>query len=151
MSLEEKINNEIKIAMKSQDKVLLESLRAVKAAILLAKTEKSGQNELTEDQELKLLQRLVKQRAESAEIYKSQGRMDLYEREINEKSIIEKFLPQMMSVEQLVDELKKIIAQLGAKTPADMGKVMGMATKALAGKADNKLIAEKVKELLANG
>jgi uncharacterized protein YqeY len=151
MSLEEKINYEIKIAMKSQDKVLLESLRAVKAAILLAKTEKSGQNELTEDQELKLLQRLVKQRAESAEIYKSQGRMDLYEREINEKSIIEKFLPQMMSVEQLVDELKKIIAQLGAKTPADMGKVMGMATKALAGKADNKLIAEKVKELLANG
>lgn len=149
MSLEEKINNDIKAAMLAKEKVRLEALRAVKSAILLAKTEKGHSENLTTDTELKLLQKQVKQRKESAEIYKQQNRPELAEKEIAEAFVIEEYLPQMMSDEELTAELKKIIEQVGAKAPSDMGKVMGVATKALAGKADGRAISEKVKSLLA--
>lgn len=148
MSLETTINDKIKEAMKAKDKDSLEALRAVKSAILLAKTEKGGSDQLSEDSEMKLLQKLVKQRKDSAEIYKSQNRTDLYEKEIQEMKIISQFLPAQMSEEELEEVLKKIIQELGASSPSDMGKVMGVATKQLAGKADGKIIAQKVKRLL---
>ena len=149
MSLEEKINNDIKAAMLAKEKVRLEALRAVKSAILLAKTEKGHSENLTTDTELKLLQKQVKQRKDSAEIYKQQNRPELAEKELAEALVIEEFLPKMMSDEELTAELKKIIEQVGAKVPSDMGKVMGVATKALAGKADGRAISEKVKSMLA--
>jgi len=149
MSLEEKINNDIKAAMLAKEKVRLEALRAVKSAILLAKTEKGHSENLTTDTELKLLQKQVKQRKESAEIYMQQNRPELAEKELAEALVIEEFLPKMMSDEELTAELKKIIEQVGAKVPSDMGKVMGVATKALAGKADGRAISEKVKSMLA--
>jgi hypothetical protein len=150
MTLEEKINQDIKAAMLAKDKVRLEALRAVKSAILLAKTEKGGGDALTPEAELKLLQKQVKQRKESAEIYTQQNRPELAEKELAEASAIEEYLPKMLSDEELTAELKKIIDQVGAKAPSDMGKVMGIASKALAGKADGKAISEKVKQLLAN-
>ena len=150
MSLEEKINNDIKAAMLAKEKVRLEALRAVKSAILLAKTEKGHTETLTADTEMKLLQKQVKQRKESADIYKQQNRPELAEKELAEAAVIEEYLPKMLSEEELVAELKKIIEQVGAKAPSDMGKVMGVASKALAGKADGRLISEKVKALLAN-
>ncbi|MFC2138988.1 GatB/YqeY domain-containing protein [Bacteroidota bacterium] len=149
MSLETTINEEIKNAMRAKDKVTLEALRAVKSAILLAKTEKGGSDKLSGDVEMKLLQKLVKQRKDSAEIYKEQGRNELYQKEVDEIKVIEKFLPEQMSEEELIEVLKSIIAQTGASSPAEMGKVMGIATKQLAGKADGKAIAVKVKELLS--
>ena len=149
MSLEEKINNDIKAAMMAKEKVRLEALRAIKSAILLAKTEKGHTETLSSDTELKLLQKQVKQRKESADIYKQQNRPELAEKELAESAIIEEYLPKMLSEEELVAELKKIIDQVGAKAPSDMGKVMGVATKALAGKADGRMISEKVKALLA--
>jgi len=148
MSLEEKVNNRIKEAMKAKDKVVLESLRAIKAAILLAKTEKGGSDALTEDAEMKLLQKLVKQRKESAEIYKSQGREDLYQNEWKEKEVIEQFLPKQLSEEDIKEVLKGVIAEVGAAAPSDLGRVMGVATKKLAGKADGKVIAQLVKGML---
>lgn len=150
MSLEEKINNDIKAAMLAKEKVRLEALRAVKSAILLAKTEKGHAENLSADVELKLLQKQVKQRKESAEIYQQQNRPELAEKELAEATVIEEYLPKMMSDEELTAELKKIIEQVGAKAPSDMGKVMGVATKALAGKADGKAISEKVKAILAS-
>jgi len=150
MSLEEKINNDIKAAMLAKEKVRLEALRAVKSAILLAKTEKGHAENLSADAELKLLQKQVKQRKESAEIYQQQNRPELAEKELAEATVIEEYLPKMMSDEELTAELKKIIEQVGAKAPSDMGKVMGVATKALAGKADGKAISEKVKAILAS-
>ena len=150
MSLEEKINNDIKAAMLAKEKVRLEALRAVKSAILLAKTEKGHAENLSADVELKLLQKQVKQRKESAEIYQQQNRPELAEKELAEAKVIEEYLPKMMSDEELTAELKKIIEQVGAKAPSDMGKVMGVATKALAGKADGKAISEKVKAILAS-
>ncbi len=149
MSLEEKINNDIKAAMMAKEKVRLEALRAIKSVILLAKTEKGHAETLAEDTEMKILQKQVKQRKESAEIYKQQNRPELAEKELAEAAVIEEYLPKMLSDAELTVELKKIIEQVGAKAPSDMGKVMGVASKALAGKADGKAISEKVKSLLA--
>ncbi len=148
MSLEEKINNGIKAAMMAKEKVRLEALRAVKSAILIAKTEKGHTETISAEAEMKLLQKQVKQRKESAEIYQQQNRPELAEKELAEAKVIEEFLPKMLSDAELTVELKKIIEQVGAKAPSDMGKVMGVASKALAGKADGKAISEKVKALL---
>jgi len=149
MSLEEKISNDIKAAMFAKDKIRLEALRAVKSIILLAKTEKGHTDVLSADAEMKILQKQVKQRKESAEIYQQQNRPELAEKELAEAAVIEEYLPKMISDEELTVEIKKIIEQVGAKAPSDMGKVMGVASKALAGKADGKAISEKVKVLLA--
>lgn len=151
MSLEERINNDIKSAMLAKDKVRLEALRAVKSAILLAKTEKGGGEGLTPDAEAKMLQKQVKQRKESAEIYTQQNRPELAEKELAEAAVIEEYLPKMLSDDELTAEVKKIIAQVGATSPSEMGKVMGIASKALAGKAEGKAIAEKVKTILTGG
>jgi len=149
MSLFDKVNADIKTAMLAKEKDKLEAVRAVKAAFLLARTEKGAAVELTDDAEIKIIQRLVKQRKESAEIYKQQNRDDLYQKEIFEASVIEMYLPKQMDDAELTTEIKQIIAQVGASSPADMGKVMGVASKQLAGKADGKGIADKVKELLS--
>lgn len=147
MNLENKIMEGIKEAMKSKDKVALESLRAVKSAILLEKTS-SANAELDDAAEMKLLQKLVKQRKESAAIYTEQSRPDLAEAELAQAAVIERYLPEQMSPEKLEEEIAKIIAQTGASSPADMGKVMGIASKALSGQAEGKAIADTVKRLL---
>jgi uncharacterized protein YqeY len=147
MNLFDKISEDLKSAMLARQKDRLEPLRAIKTAFLLAKTE-SGSHELSPDQELKIIQKLVKQRKESAEIFKSQNRMDLYQKEIDEAVIIEEYLPKQMSEAELVPVLRDIIQRLGATSLKEMGKVMGTVSKELAGKADNKMIADKVKELL---
>jgi len=147
MNLFDKISDDLKAAMLARQKDRLESLRAIKTALLLAKTE-SGSHELMPDQELKILQKLVKQRRESAEIYKTQNRPELYDTEIKEAAIIEAYLPKQMSEAELIPVLKEIISRVGATGPGDMGKVMGMASKELSGKADGKMIADKVKALL---
>lgn len=149
MSLFDKISEDLKSAMLARQKDRLESLRAIKTALLLAKTE-SGTHDLSTDQEMKILQKMVKQRRESAEIYKTQNREELYQNEIHEAAIIEEYLPKQMSEDELVVVLKGIIQRVGATSPKDMGKVMGTASKELAGKADGKMIADKVKELLAS-
>jgi uncharacterized protein len=148
MSLTEKIASDLIAAMKAKDKVVLEAIRAAKTAFTLARTEKSGDTILTNDEELKIIHKLVKQRRESAEIYKEQKRMDLYEKEVTEADVLEKYLPAKMTEEELTRVLKEIITRLGAKSPADMGKVMGVATKELTGKADGKEISARVRELL---
>ena len=135
--------------MKAKDTVALESLRAIKSAILLAKTEAGAAEELSEADELKLLQKLVKQRKDSAALYTQQGRNDLAEPELAQMAVIEKFLPAQLSEAEVETALRGIINQVGATTPKDMGKVMGVATKQLAGKADGKLISEIVKRLLS--
>ncbi|MBN2610720.1 MAG: GatB/YqeY domain-containing protein [Bacteroidales bacterium] len=150
MSLFDKINDDLKSAMKAQEKDKLEAIRAVKTAFLIAKSDKGASSVLSDDEELKIIQKLVKQRKESADIYKSQNRDDLYQKEIFEAEVISAYLPKQMDEGELVTALKEIIARTGAKTPQDMGKVMGVATKELAGKADGKMIASKVKELLGN-
>src|SRR5512133_3707840 len=147
MSLFEKISEDLKAAMMARQKDRLESLRAIKTALLLAKTE-SGSHEISSGDEMKILQKLVKQRRESAEIFKTQNRPELYENEIKEAAIIEEYLPRQMSEAELVPLLRDIIQKVGATSPKDIGKVMGAATKELAGKADGKMIADKVKELL---
>jgi uncharacterized protein YqeY len=148
MSLTEKISSDLITAMKAKDKIVLEAIRAAKTAFTLARTEKSGDSVLSAEDELKIIQKLVKQRRESASIYKEQNRQDLYEKEIAEAEVLEKYLPAKMSDEELLKIIKGIIARVGAKSPADMGKVMGIASKELAGKADGKEIAAKVKQLL---
>ena len=148
MSLTEKISSDLIAAMKAKDKVVLEAIRAAKTAFTLARTEKSGDTVLSAEEELKIIQKLVKQRRESATIYKEQNRPDLYEKEITEAEVLEKYLPAKMSDEALLSIIKEIISRVGAKSPADMGKVMGVATKELAGKADGKEISAKVKLLL---
>ena len=148
MSLEQKVMAALKTAMLAKDEAALRSLRAIKAAILLSKTSEGGSGELNEEDEIKLLQKLVKQRKDSLEIYQKQSRADLAKKEEEEIAIIEKFLPDQMSAEELRTEVKKIIAEVGAVSPADMGKVMGIATKKLAGKANGKTISTTVKELL---
>jgi len=148
MSLEQKIMTELKAAMLAKDEAALRSLRAVKAAILLAKTSEGGGGELEEEDEIKLLQKLVKSRKDSLEIYQQQNRADLAKKEEEEIAVIEKFLPKQLSPEEIKTILAAIIAETGASSPADMGKVMGMATKQLAGKADGKTISALVKELL---
>ena len=135
--------------MLAKDEKSLRSLRAIKAAILLAKTSEGASGELKEDDEIKLLQKLVKQRKDSLEIYQQQNRADLAQKEQEEIEVIEKFLPKQLSAEELKAEVSKIIASVGASSPADMGKVMGAATKQLAGKADGKTISALVKELLS--
>lgn len=143
---------ELKTAMLAKDEKALRSLRAIKAAILLAKTSEGApmnRGELKEDDEIKLLQKLVKQRKDSLEIYEQQNRADLAQKEKEEIEIIEKFLPKQLSVDELRSEVAAIISEVGASSPADMGKVMGAATKKLAGKADGKTISALVKELLS--
>jgi uncharacterized protein YqeY len=149
MSLEQKIMTELKAAMLAKDEASLRSLRAVKAAILLAKTAEGGNGELKDEDEIKLLQKLVKSRKDSLEIFQQQNRADLAKKEEEEIAVIEKFLPKQMSPEEIKAELLKIISSIGASSPADMGKMMGAATKQLAGKADGKTISALVKELLA--
>ena len=149
MSLEQKIMTDLKTAMLAKDEKGLRSLRAIKAAILLAKTSEGSNGELKEEDETKLLQKLVKQRKDSLEIYQQQNRADLAQKEMEEIEVIEKFLPKQLSAEELKLEITTIITEVGASTPADMGKVMGAATKKLAGKADGKTISALVKELLA--
>ncbi len=148
MSLVEKISADLITAMKAKDKIALEAIRAAKTAFTLARSEKGADSVLTAEEEIKIIQKLVKQRRESAFIYKEQNRPDLYEKEVVEADVLEKYLPAKMSEEELVKIIKSIIERIGAKTPADMGKVMGAATKELAGKADGKDISAKVKELL---
>ncbi len=149
MSLEQKIMAELKTAMLAKDEKTVRSLRAIKAAIILAKTSEGAGGEITEDAELKLLQKLVKQRKDSLEIFQQQNRADLAQKEQEEIEVIEKFLPKQMDSETLKAAVAKIIADTGAASPADMGKVMGVATKQLAGQADGKAISAVVKELLA--
>lgn len=148
MSLTEKIAADLISAMKSKETVALEALRAAKTAFLLAKSEKGPDAVLTDEEELKIIQRLVKQRRESAEIYREQNRPDLYEREVAEADVLEKYLPAKMSDEELTTAVRAIIERTGAKSLAEMGKVMGIAVKELAGKADGKDISAKVKQLL---
>ena len=149
MNLEQKIMSELKTAMLAKDEKALRSLRAIKAAILLAKTSEGAGGELKEDDEIKLLQKLVKQRKDSLEIYQQQNRTDLAQKEQEEIEIIEKFLPKQLSADELRAEVDVIITEVGASSPADMGKVMGAATKKLAGKADGKTISALVKEILS--
>ena len=149
MSLEQKIMGDLKTAMLAKDEKALRSLRAIKAAILLAKTSEGAGGELKEDDEIKMLQKLVKQRKDSLEIYEQQNRIDLAQKEKEEIEIIEKFLPKQLSADELRSEVAAIISEVGASSPADMGKVMGAATKKLAGKADGKTISALVKELLS--
>lgn len=150
MSLFDQINEDIKKAMLNREpKDRLEALRAIKAAFLLAKTEKANAD-LTSDVELKILNKLVKQRRESADIYKQQDRIDLYDKEVAEAKVIEAYLPAQMSAEEIESVVKSVIEKMGAKAPSDMGKVMGAANKELAGKADGKVISEIVKKLLAS-
>jgi len=148
MNLEQKIMAELKTAMLAKDEKALRSLRAVKAAILLAKTAEGGSGELKEEEEIKLLQKLVKQRKDSLDIFVQQNRPDLAQKEQEELDVIEKFLPKQMSADELREALSAIITQTGAQSPADLGKVMGVATKQLAGKADGKAISTMVKEML---
>jgi uncharacterized protein YqeY len=148
MSLTEKISADLISAMKSKDKIALEAIRAAKTAFTLAKSDKGADSVLTADEELKIIQKLVKQRRESAAIYKDNNRSDLYEKEVAEADVLEKYLPAKMSEEELTAILKGIIERAGAKSPADMGKVMGAAIKELAGKADGKEISAIVKQLL---
>ncbi len=147
MRLEDKIKEDLKAAMKAKDKQALRGIRAIKAAILLAKTD-GTKGELDEEKEIKLLQKLVKQRRDSIEIYEKEGREELAETEKEEIEIIEKYLPEQLSEEELKAEVKKIIEETAASSMKDMGKVMGQATKKLQGKADGKAISAAVKELL---
>ncbi|MBU8883707.1 glutamyl-tRNA amidotransferase [Flavobacteriaceae bacterium JJC] len=148
MSLENTISEAIKTAMREKDKVALDALRAVKAQILLLKTEAKGA-EVSADQEIAILQRMIKQRKDSHEQFTAQNRNDLAEVETAQMKVIEKFLPQQLSSEELETEMKKIIAETGAQSAKDLGKVMGIAGKTLAGKSDGKSISEMAKKLLS--
>jgi uncharacterized protein YqeY len=150
MALQATIDQEIKKAMLGKDNVSLRGLRAIKAALLLANTEKGASEALSEEAEVKVLQKLAKQRKESAEIYKTQNREDLYQIEMEELEVIERFLPQQMDEAALTQALQDIITASGASSPKDMGKVMGLASQQLAGKADGKLISTIVRQLLSN-
>ena len=146
MPLEDKINADLKAAMLAKDEASLRALRAIKQVILLAKT--SGGGAIAEEEELKMLQKLVKQRKESVDIFKQQSREDLAKGELEEIAVIEKYLPKQLGEEEIKTELQKIITQSGATSVADLGKVMGMASKHFAGKADNKIVSQLVKQLL---
>lgn len=148
MALQDTIDQAIKSAMLAKDNARLRGLRAIKAAILLAKTEKGPTEPLSEDVEIKVLQKLAKQRKESAEIYQQQNRDDLYQIEMEELAVIESFLPKQLSREEIEILVKQIIAETGASSPKDMGKVMGLANQQLAGKADGKTISEIARALL---
>ncbi len=148
MSLEEKINADLKTAMKEKNQVALRGIRAVKNALLLAKTDGTG-NEVTEEMEIKMVQKLIKQRKESLDIYKKQNREDLAVVEQEEIEILEKYLPTQLSAEEISPIIEEIIGKTGAEGMKDMGKVMGMASKQLAGQADGKTISNIVKKLLS--
>ena len=148
MELEKRIQTDMVSAMKAKETVRLASLRAIKAAILLAKTAEGGNGEVTDPEVVKIIQKLVKQRKESAQQYNDAGRPELAENELAEAAEMEVYLPKQLSEAEIEEELKKIIAQVGATGPQDMGKVMGTATKALAGKAEGRVISALVKKLL---
>lgn len=148
MSLETNVMSQMKEAMKNKEEGALRALRAIKAEIIKAKTEPGANGNVDEAGELKLLQRMAKQRKESIETFENNNRKDLAEKEKEELDIIEKFLPKQLTEDELKNELSAIIAQLGVSSPSDMGKVMGIATKQLAGKADGKAISAMVKSLL---
>ena len=148
MNLEQRVMTDLKTAMLARDEAALRSLRAIKASIILAKTAEGGSGSIKEEEEIKILQKLIKQRKDSLEIYKAQHRADLATKEEEEIAIIEKFLPAQMSQEDLKSVLQKIIRETGANSTADLGKVMCIASKQLAGKADGKTISTMVKELL---
>ncbi len=147
MSLEAKINQDLKAAMKAKDQAALRGIRAIKSAILLAKTDGSGEA-LNEEKEIKMLQKLVKQRRDSLDIYEKQDRPDLAVKEREEIEVIERYLPKQLGEEELENILKEIVTQVGATSMRDMGKVMGLASKQLAGQADGKMISTVVKKLL---
>lgn len=149
MNLFDKVSGDIKTAMLARDKVRLEALRGIKKEFLEAKTTKGGDGELSDDAALKILAKMVKQRKESASIYTEQNREDLAGEELAQAAIIEEYLPKQLSEEELTAALKEIIARVGATSAKEMGKVMGTATKELAGKAEGKAISAKVRELLA--
>lgn len=150
MSLKQQIDNDIKAAMLARNKEELEALRSIKSMILLAETEKGGSGDVSEDSEKKILMKAAKQRKESADIFQSQNRADLAQRELFQLDIINRYLPQQLDAAQLEQALRAIIAEVGAAGPGDMGKVMGVATKKLAGQADGKLVSELVKKILAS-
>ena len=149
MSLQEKVMEAMKAAMKAKDTQSLEALRSVKSALLLAQTETGSKAELTEEEEIKLLQKQVKQRKDSAAIYTEQNRADLAEPELIQAKVIEQFLPKQLSVEEVSKLVEEIIAETGASSMADMGKVMGLASAKLGGKADGKTISTAVKSMLS--
>lgn len=149
MALFDQISEDIKQAMLARDKVRLEALRGVKKEFLEAKTAKGNDGELSDEQAVKIIQKMVKQRKDSADIFTQQNRPELAENELAELAVIEKYLPKQMSDEELTAEVKAIIAEVGATSAKEMGKVMGVASKKLAGRADGKAISEKVKSLLA--
>ncbi|MFM6976495.1 MAG: GatB/YqeY domain-containing protein [Sphingobacteriaceae bacterium] len=149
MSLQIQIDQDIKAAMLAKNEARLRGLRAIKAALLLAKTEKGAAESPSADAEIKVLQKLVKQRKESAAIYQAQNRTDLYQIEAEEIEVIEAYLPQQLDAESIKAHIKQLIAEHGAQGVKDMGKIMGLASKALAGQADGKTISEIVKELLS--
>lgn len=148
MDLFEKVSEDIKNAMKAKDKVALETLRNVKKCFLEAKTAPGANDTLTDADALKIMQKLVKQGKDSAGVYAGQGRQDLADAELAQVAVIERYLPKQMSAEELENVLKEIIAEVGATGPKDMGKVMGVASKRLAGKAEGRAISEAVKSLL---
>jgi len=150
MSLKEQIDGDIKKAMLARNKEELEALRSIKSLILLAETEKGGSGDVSSDVENKLLVKAAKQRKESADIFSQQGRKDLADRELFQLDIINRYLPKQLTTEQVEQELIKIKAEVGASGPKDMGKVMGVASKRLAGQAEGKLISELVKKILAD-
>lgn len=150
MSLKQQIDADIKKAMLAKNKEELEALRSIKSMILLAETEKSGTGDLSSDTENKLLMKAAKQRKESADIFQQQNRTDLAERELVQFEVISRYLPKQLSEESLSAEIRSIIQEVGAKGPQDMGKVMGVASKKLAGQAEGKMISETVKKLLAS-
>jgi uncharacterized protein YqeY len=150
MSLKQQIDNDIKKAMLAKSKEELEALRSIKSLILLAETEKGGSGDVSSDVENKLLMKAATQRKESADIFSQQGRKDLADKEVFQLEIINRYLPKQLSAEETEAEVKKVIDEVGAKGPQDMGKVMGAVTKKLAGQADGKVISELVKKLLAN-
>lgn len=148
MSLRAQIDNDIKKAMLAKNKEELDALRSIKSMILLAETEKGGSGDVSSDVENKLLMKAAKQRKESADIFKQQNRQDLADKELGQLEIINRYLPKQLSAEELEGEVKKVIDEVGAKGPQDMGKVMGVASKKFAGQADGKIISELVKKLL---
>lgn len=150
MSLFDTINEELKTAMRSRDKIRLEALRAIKTAFLLARSEKGASHTLSEEDEIKIIQKLAKQRQDAADIYNEQGRQELYEKEMAEKEVISAFMPSQMDEEELREKLAALIEEMGAESMQQMGPVMGRATKELAGKADGKMISQIVRELLSD-
>ena len=149
MSLKSQIDADIKKAMLAKQKDELRALRAIKSMILLAETEKGGTGELPQEVEMQLLKKASKQRKDSADLYQQEGRDDLYQKEIDELEVISRYLPEQLSEEELTVKIKEVIAQVGASGPQDMGKVMGTATKALSGQADNKVVSQIVSQLLS--